>query len=298
MRRRNRQAIEPETPRKVPKPLLIFAIVLALISSLFLFITRDTSQTRTNIAVPGPEESVYILSFEHNGLTSIHIPGNTVIHTAGNLGDWPARSLWKLGHNEGVKGALMSRSLTKTFSLPVTDWAGSEAYGFTKGGIASLKLIFTPFETSLTFGERIRLAFASSRIDPANKRVVNLVTLNILSLDKDESGEPIYNVRERTPVGILKLFDEALFSAEGVTIGIEDGVQDGYVASELSRLLTVIGGKVVSIEKKEIPDTCTISARGEYASFLAKVLPCTIDKTDPKPFDIKIRIGAEFTKLM
>lgn len=298
MRRRTRQVVEPQTPRKFPKLFLMFTIGLAIVSSLFLFITRDSSQTRTNIAVPGPEDSVYILSFEHNGLTSIHIPGNTVIHTAGNLGDWPARSLWKLGQNEGVKGSLMSRSLTKTFSLPVTDWAGSEAYAFTKGGIASIRLIFTPFETSLTFGERVRLAFAASRIDSANKRVVNLVTLNILSLDKDESGDPIYNVRERTPVGILKLFDESLFSGQGVTIGIEDGVQDGYVASELSRLLTVIGGKVVSIEKKEVPNTCTISARREYATFLSKVLPCTVDSNDPKPFDIKIRIGSEFTKLM
>lgn len=294
-RQRNRQVHHEPSPKRalVWRVLTILGGLIFLLILLVLFVPIHL---RLHLAVmDAATGSVLVYSFDDRTTTVFTIPGDTIMKTAGNLGEWPAKSLWKLGHDEKLGGKLLSRSIVKTFGVPVTHWAEPTFNASVKGGMSGFFRVLALKDTNLSLIDRANVAIALSR--GVSVQVRDLSGTSALEPVTDH-GEKRFIVREHLPVSFTTQFDEDEISSSVPTIGLLDGTDTAVSAQWLVKLVNVVGGRVVSHDRTEWDDVCEISGEADVVSYFVQILPCKITKESAEPFDVRIKLGKQFTQVM
>ena len=92
-------------------------------------------------------------------------------------------------------------------------------------------------------------------------------------------------------------FESGTTSGSSLRVAIGDATGVPGVADKVGAIIEVMGGKVVSINKKEAADTdCTVSGSNPMAvKKVASIFSCKVS-TENGNFDLEIDLGQKFAK--
>lgn len=279
-----------------------FWILLFLISTLLFFFAPSHWDGKNSLSlVIAGEDEVRLVIFDPDlsKISILHIPGNTQVTASSQLGTWKLGSIWQLGQQENLKGSLLANTITKSFGVPVDEWAASEAKNLiSKNQLNQIKSIFTPFSTSLTIKDKIKLAVFSFQ-NRSNQFDINLENTTLLQKTRLVSGEEGYLIRSEVPPQILHLFADPKIINEAARIGLVNSTGSKQLALEVSKLIDALGSKIYFIEDSESNDfDCKIvSQKKSYtATRLSHLLGCESSIENTNNLDITISLGEGFAR--
>jgi hypothetical protein len=300
-KRRGRRLAKTDRKKGWIKYFLIIFVVI--IPYLFLkFLSRHwTGEDKLFLAINNGDGGVNVVSFNpvDSEIVNIHIPGNTQVEVAHQLGTWKVKSLWQLGKQEKLGGKLLASTITKNFKFPVFLWADSIALGFvTTEPVSLVKAVFTPYEGSLGLGDRIRLAIFSIGIKNSKRIDVELSQTSYLTETILKDGEVGFIISGNVPQKLTAVFSSDKFASGELRIRVRDKSDSPGVAAEVGRIVEVLGGKVSSISKEIGEDmSCSVSGRDKlFVEAIMALFPCELSGRTSDNFDLEMTIGRDFQK--
>lgn len=287
------------------KKLLIY-ISLSVVLTLFVFsgilLSRKSfwdGQNKLAVAVnDGEGASVLLFDPQYKEVVTIKIPKGTEVEVARQLGVWKIESIWELGKQEKVSGKLLAESLTKYFHYPTAVWADSNALGLTSGNIKELyKAVFSLYDSNLTLGDKLALAWFSFNISNAKRVEVDLVDSGYLSEVTLLDGTPGYRIVEPHKQAVLALFADPRISKSTNAVSISNASGEEQVGENVGQIVEVLGAKIAALDNQEEQDVdCIVSGQSEILVVqVSKLFDCSIEKKTTN-FDLEIRLGKQFAK--
>lgn len=279
-------------------------IIPAVLVFLILFLFKATTRIwngHDKVAVvykDGENVAVNVLDPVLGESTTLIIPGDTEVEVARNYGIFRIKNVWQLGVNEKINGDLLAETVTNNFLFPVFLWT-SQNPGLDKGNLKEItKFIFFPGNTNISVSDRIQIGFFALKVKDLDKSEINLG--KSLFLDKGilEDGLPGYKITGPISQRLTVYFSDNEIGDSDVKVNITDATGVSGVSDRLGAILQVIGGKVVSLDKKSVSEKsdCTISGQNSKAvNKIARLFSCSIKNTETS-FDVDIKIGEEFAK--
>lgn len=197
-------------------------------------------------------------------ITSYEIPLDVQMNVAAQKGEWPIGSVWELSQNEGMRGELLQTSIMKTYGLPVDGWTGST-------------------ESSLGLKDRIKLFLFLM-----NSRVERIM----FKMPEMASG---ITLRMVNSFSVRKMFEE------GARVDIINKSGSNVLVHELTKVIGVMGSKVVSVSNEEKSDIfCEIRGKRNLESVkrIKNLYDCEyVEEEDPqKNVEVEIIVGEGFLK--
>jgi hypothetical protein len=288
------------------KAALIFILVSALALFFYKFagpksVWNGKSRLSLVVAKPDGAASVIILDPTVHSRTIINIPANTQLEVANQLGVWKLSSVWKLGQQEGPGGSLLSDSVMKSFKFPLDAWVSPDGQALLSSNpLSVLKSIFVPRVSSLSFSDRLRLAWYSFNL----KSTANLPLEKTGYIEKARlaSGEDGYVIKKNMPIELEHLFFVKEIADEGARVNVKNATGNGEQTSEVSSIINILGAKVVSLQKEEPRDVdCQLlvksASRTQTPRFLSRIFRCDLlTNQDIGNFDLELVLGTKFAK--
>ncbi|KKQ75857.1 MAG: hypothetical protein US96_C0003G0015 [Candidatus Woesebacteria bacterium GW2011_GWB1_38_5b] len=283
-----------------------FLIVILIIFCLFgwalweLLPQSWDTRSRLTVATKDSQQTIYIAIFDPqtHSLIKIIIPGNTLIDTANGLGKWQLSSIVKLGQNEGLGLTLLAQSITKGLKLPIDAVAEERALALSDPNIFNiLKSAFSDYETNLTLKDKINLGLFSLRAKNTDRTTLNLEDTGMLKKSTLPGGDEGYVPTGNIPPALAAHFSDPMFE-NSFRITVIDSSGEG-LSNQISQILESLGGKVFSVQNKEMSDTdCLIvGEKKPVVQRIAGIFSCAIDfKKTESSFDIEIYLGTQFAK--
>lgn len=265
------------------------------------------STGRLTVVVATDDPSVYSYSPEAGQLVVFKIPKDTQVDAAMGYGSWPVGGLWRLGDQEG-KAMLLAHTLQKSLGVPVDAWMGPAGEDLFSSGSLSLfpalvRALPSPGQdTNLTYFDRLHLALAVGKVGLVGRNEVDLTISGVLRKGILGDGvEGYLVVPERITDGLEFLKDDKVFF-ELKTVRVVNASGKSGVAGEVSRVLAVMGLRVVSVDtgKQELKEVCIVKAKGkdrESYSYhrLLSVYGCVESVEGPSGFaSLEIVLGENF----
>lgn len=280
--------------------LVIVASILGFTAYAYLTTAFWNGRDKVSLVINTREGDVVISTFDPglSELTNIVIPGNTQVEVSRQLGTWRIKSVWHLGENEGVAGALLSETITRYFKLPVIAWADEPSLGFSTGNVPRvLTSVFSSYKTNLKIGDRIKIGLFSLRVKNTKRDEVNLADGYLRQSRLIDGGEG-YILARSLPQKILVIFSDPLIADAGVRVAIRDGTGTAAVSGVVSEVLEVLGAKVSSVTKEKPTESdCTIVGKDQrVVEKISKLFQCSTALDSKGNFDLEIRIGSEFAR--
>jgi hypothetical protein len=269
---------------------IIFLVVIALGYFYNLSKTRYwDGKHGLNVAIGGKED-VYLISIdpEGNEVSKIIIPGNTEVELSRDLGEMKIKNVWQLGFNEGLKGNLLSETITKNFKIASYTWTDDEHF-----------LLFGKHLTNLSFGDRFRIMLFLKGIKNYKGNEIDLAKTSYLNSSKLKDGVNGFIITKNIPKVMSILSDDTRLTKGNLKIKIIDLGGSRGVAESLGEIIESLGGKVNLIEVGEQNNTdCTVLSNNQEArSFLSHTFGCNVGKlTDKTSFDVQITFGKTFSE--
>src|SRR3972149_6326651 len=124
-RRRKYLRLKKRGRRSFLKPLIYIGLALILIAFFFFNTKLWKLNQKLGLVINSPDGNVVVMSIDkqNEDITIIEIPATTQLDVARQLGSWRAKSIWTLGENEKLGGALLRETIVKNFHFPVLGWA-------------------------------------------------------------------------------------------------------------------------------------------------------------------------------
>ena len=300
--RRNKQAVLARR-RSV---LFLFKLLLVplffIIVFLFLKLTTKYWNGSDKVSYVTKEDSgdvvVTVLDPKLSEVTSLVIPGDTQVEVAGNYGSLRIKNVWQLGLNE-KKEYLLAATITKSFHFPVFLWTGSSAQKLRDANLPGIiDFIFSPGRTNIPLGDRVRIGFFFFQVKSIDKTEINLGESKFLRKTKLNDGEVGYLLNGPVSERLSVYFSDNDFADGNLKVGIVDAAGTPGVGESVGVVIQVLGGKVVSIDRKTTPSETDCFVLGNNAKVVEKVANLfTCKKLKEKSaFDVEIRVGVEFAK--
>ncbi len=265
---------------------LLFVVLVSFIA------TRWSEKGNLVLVAPDKSGAVTVYTLRPGSLTLLTIPKDVVMVTGRGLGEWPAESIWKLGHGERVGGSLLASTITRSFSIPVTSWGAEAANGIVGTLAQKLSFVLTPFETNLSFAHKLQIAWQVSQLSQADivkrdAKQIGLVTVDSNGVPRPKSG---------TESILASIFATTNMPKGIVTVGVVDATGGGTRAVPLlSQVLSVLGMKVVSVEKQTAEEFgCEVTGEKTTTQLVSRVFGCAYAGTDTKGFDVIVTVGKAF----
>lgn len=299
-KRKYRKEARKITFKKLKKFLVVFFLVLVPVAYIVLTTRHWDGKTRFSMVINSKDGAVSVVTFnpDSDEITSILIPANTQINLSRQLGVWKIGSVWQLGINEGMGGALLAESVTRHFKFPVYLWADSHALAFVENNpVAMLGAVLRPYDANFGLGDRFNVALFAMRVKNTKRVAINLGETAYLKKTKLIDGEEGYVRTGSIPQNLAVIFSDSEISRKNFKILIADASGKTGLAEEVGELIEVIGGKVASVAKQDIGDfDCEILINKETkAEIFSKFLNCDISKkSSDGTFDIELKIGSQF----
>lgn len=242
--------------------------------------------------------SVVVLDPKLSDITTLTIPKDTQVDVAQNYGTFILGNVWQLGINEKLGGVLLAETVTENFLFPTTLWAGGST-GLETGKLSEMIcFIFAPGKTNIRFGDRVKMVMFSAKIQDIGRTNINLGSSKFLSKKILEDGHPGYVLEGPMSQRLTIYFADNQIEADNIKINITDATGTPGVADKLGQILEVLGGKIVSIDKKTTAEDsdCIISGKNEAAvGKISKLFSCK-EGTGDSSFDLDMKIGKTFSE--
>ena len=275
------------------KPLLKF-LVLILIPLVALLLVKFTTkywngEDKVSVAVQNGDGSVGVLLFDPalEEETIFTIPAETEVNVSQNLGTIRIKNVWQLGINEGVGGSLLSKTVTKNFFFPVFLWSDETP--------DSVKFITTK-NSNVPIGDRIRILYFTTRVKNLSKNQIDLGKSQFLTKMKLSDGALGYIIPGAISERLTFYFSDDAFSQKVLRVYLVDATGTFGVAENFGKIIEVMGGKIVTVEKVQKEESeCTIwGAEKGAIRKISNLFDCKIEnkKTD---FDVEIKLGSNFS---
>lgn len=284
--------------------LLGYIVAFLLMSfGYFLFKTNFWGDERKLIVVfSGVDEGVRVVVFEpsNNKISNFFIPGDTEVEVSRGLGKWKLKSVWNLGTNEGVGGGvLLSETITKHVGIPVFIYSDALGYGLINGGIkSSLLSIFTSYQTNMSLGDRIGIWFFKLGIKNTKMTETDLSKTSFLKPKVLADGTNGYVVSDVPPQSTLAVFAEPEIFSRYPKFSIVDNTGLPGFSEQFSRVVEVLGGKVLSVERGTSQEGgCTVRSKSKLISQKFMFLfGCMQGRPQESSFDTEVSFGREFAE--
>jgi hypothetical protein len=279
-------------------------IPLAIIGAVFLFVKLRTlywnGSDKLGFAfrTPSGDVGVTVADPHLDELTTLVIPGDTQVDVAENYGTLRIKNVWQLSQNERLKGKLLPETVTQNFLFPVFLWSdevGESLEAQSVNGV--LKFIFNPSQTNIPFGDRVNLALFALRVPSLGKTEINLGESQFLKKQKLNDGLPGYILNGEPSSRLTVYFADNDLAVTGAKVDIVDATGTPGVADKVGQIVEVMGGKVVTVEKKDA-DASDCVVNGLETKVVKKVQTLFGCKTGvgKSNFDLEIRLGENFAK--
>ena len=301
-----RRALKKKAKSKAKFRFLKIAVFAIVFFSTLVFISLNTEfwdgKSNLNLVINKESGEVILAVFdpEVGEIVNISIPGNTQVNVSRQLGTWKMKSVWQLGINEGLVGALLAETVTRHFKLPVVAWANSPAEGFVSSNPTQLvKAIFIPYKTNLKIGDRVRLALFSLGVEGTSRVDINLVDTSFLRKTRLTDGGEGFIAKGTLPQKLLVIFADSEISRAGTKVVIKDASSVPGLAEEVGAIIEVLGAKVVSVSKEQQSGVdCEISGKEkDTVEKIARLFSCKVSSAPLEgSLDLQILLGEDFAK--
>jgi len=282
---------------------LVFGLVIIAVI-VFILLGKGTwdGESQLSMAFGSSQEDVLVITVDPDSkkIVTIRIPKETTLDVANQLGSWPAGSVWDLGENENLGGTLLANSITKTFKFPIESWGSYNTLRLIKGNFFDkLSVIFSFDSTNLSFVDKIRLAILSLQTPSAKRIEIDLADSSYLNEMKNFEGEIVYHLQGDIPTSILKIFSDSTASAERLRIGIVNSGVNNEQINEVTKVMEVLGTKVLSIrnsvENSDIDCEIRSNKKSVTESKIAKIFDCKEGRLPKESnLDLEIEFGEGF----
>lgn len=268
-----------------------------------------TSGGRITVVVAAAHPRVYSFSPQDESIIYFDIPKDTQFEVAGNYGEWLAGSLWGLGEQEKKRGVILQDSVQTNLGIPVDAWVDSRGEDiFEARAIRAIPALFKALKTetlstNLTFFDRLSLVWGIGRVGQLSRRELDLKREGVLAKTVLSDGVPGYLVSpEKTTLVLDVLRDERVF-LEAKTLKVTNASGSVGQAAQVSRIVSVLGLRVISVEtdKSGYSGVCLVrgttqNIKSLAASRLAQIFGCDFDENSPDgPVSLELIIGDAFS---
>jgi hypothetical protein len=273
-----------------------------VITFLFFKLTTKYWNGSDKVSYVYREESgnvvVTVLDPKLSEATSLIIPGDTQVNVAGNYGTLRIKNVWQLGINE-KKEHLLASTLTKSFYFPVFLWTGSDAENLRNSNLPGIiKFVFAPQKTNIPLGDRALIGIFSLQVSAIDRTEIDLGESKFLRKMQLNDGESGYVMAGPISERLSVYFSDNDFADENLKAGIIDATGDPKVAGDVGQIIQVLGGKIISVEKKTTPsesDCFVLGNNAKVVEKLSNLFDCKKLNEDTT-LDLEIRLGKEFAK--
>jgi len=285
-------------------PFIRIILAVVLIAGAFFFLSFQTrfwdAKSKLTLATNTKEGDIIVSSFDPQtaSVTNIFIPASTQLNVSRQLGSWRAKSIWQLGLNEKLSGALLRETVVKNFYLPIVAWGDAPALAFSQGDFLGIaRAMVLPFKTNLKVGDKIKLGIFALSVKNPKRTDLDLRQGNYLKKARLTDGEEGYIP---TGAGLEKLiiyFADSGVSQKNLRVEIKDASGGSRVAQEVGKTIEMIGAKVSSLSKVEQEDTdCQVAGKDKrLVELISAVFSCQKVKGEPSGnFDAQVKLGKGF----
>jgi hypothetical protein len=275
--------------------LLFLVFTVSLVSSKRFWNGQDKVAVAVN---DGVGASVLLFDPQYNEVIVVKIPRHTEVEAAKQLGLWKIETLWELGKQEKVSGQLLADTITKHFRFPVAAWADNQALALSEGRLRGLyQAAFNIYETNLTIGDRVAMAWFSLNVDNARRTEIDLSKTGFLKETTLSDGSEGYTKVEPPPQKVLALFADSDIASSSFAVGITDATGENLVAKNVGQIVQVLGAKIAAVDRKSQENIdCVVKGRNELLrERIAQLFSCDSEGANTG-LDVEIILGSKFAK--
>jgi hypothetical protein len=274
---------------------IIIPVIIVVVSFAFFKLNTKYWNGEDKAAFVFPDSSgnvrVTVLDPHLSEETTLIIPGDTQVEVARGYGTLRIKNVWQLGINEKVNGALLAQTVTQNFHFPTMLWSAS-------GLTDTRKFIFSPGKTNISLSDRILMAIFSLKVKSLDKTEIDLGKNQFLKKQNLADGASGYVLSGPVSGRLTVYFSDNNLAEKNMRFGLIDATGKHGVADGVGGILEVLGGKVISIDRRAADDTLDCVVLGEDARAVEKIsglFSCkkSGEKTD---FGVEIRLGSKFAK--
>jgi hypothetical protein len=305
---RRRAQIEKRRKTRLFSGLFLkFVIPLIVLLGIFVFFKVSTKywngQDKFTIAYrfQNGDAAVSVLDPKLGELTTLIIPGDTEVEVARNYGELRIKNVWKLGENEKLGGSLLAATISQNFLFPVFLWSDSQAEALSGGGSAGIiKYIFLSKSSNISFGDRLLTGLFALKVGSMGKNTIDLGKSQFLEKKNLNDGQPGYVLSGNISQRLTVYFTDSSFtgnesSGKSLRVAIVDATGSPDAAIKIGSIIEVLGGKIVSIEKKNPADGyCLVAGVNPKAvKKIVDLFSCR-EGGEKGGFDMEIYLGRSF----
>lgn len=285
-------------------PFLKILIPLFIIVFFYVFLKINTrvwnGKDKVSVVYKngGGDVAVTVLDPILSESTTLIIPGDTEVEVARNYGTFRIKNVWQLGIDEKINGKLLAETVTKNFLFPVFFWT-SNPPGLGDGNLSEIiNFILCPGQTNISIGDRIHLGLFAMKVPDLGRSTINLGESKFLDKKKLDDGLTGFVISGTISQRLTAYFSDNEIGGGGVKVNITDATGRSGVSEKLGEILQVIGGKVVSIDKRSNSEDsdCVITGKNlDTVKKISNLFSCKIGKGETT-FDLDIKIGKKFAE--
>jgi len=310
MRSAQRRKLAEERKQKGRLYGLFFKVFLPiiLIIGLLIIIRSDTkywnAQDKFILAyrLESGEVAVSVLDPKLDELTTLLVPGDTEVDVARNYGELRIKNVWQLGINEGAGGSLLAETVSQNFLFPVFLWSDSDAKSLADGSLPGiLHFIVFPKSTNIALGDRFSAGLFALRVNNSGRGLIDLGKNQFLLKQKLTDGQSGFvlggPISPRLTVYFSDNYISDANSGGNLKVVIKDTTGVPGVADKVGQIVEVMGGKVVSVEKKnsDSSDCLVLGTDHRVVKKIADLFSCKTGGSRGE-MDLEIDLGASFAR--
>lgn len=290
--------LEKEAKRVRVFGLLIKILIpVIIIASAFLFLKITTKYWNGSAKVSfvfqdeNTNVEVVVLDPQLGEETTLIIPGDTEVNVAHGFGTLRIKNVWKLGVDENLNGSLLAQTVTEQFLFPTYLWSSRS--------LGNLwQFVFSPGKTNISFGDRLSMAIFSMNVKSIDQSQIDLGKSLFLKKQNLTDGMPGYTLSGPVSDRLTVYFSDNDFATRNLKFGLTDATGTPGIANGVGNILEVLGGKVVSIDKR-IPDPhldCVVGGLNpEAVTEVERLFSCKKVSLNTN-FDLEVHLGELFAK--
>ncbi len=307
MKSARRQARIAKKKKDIKRPFSLYKFILPVVLVIFvIFLLRSGSHVwdgKNKVAVSYKVESgevgITVMDPALSEITTLVIPRETQVDVARNLGVMRIKNVWQLGINEKIGGILLSETITKNFLFPVYLWGSSKTEALSGSNFGKVtSFVFFPGTTNISFRDRLSMGLYVLKIQDIGRTTIDLGKSQYLTKQKLNDGLMGYVYSGGTSGRLSAYFSDNQNLEESIRVRIVDATGVPGISEKVGEILEVVGGKVVSVDKKvqgEETDCEVFGASIKIIEKASKLFSCKIT-SEITTFDLEIRIGTRFAK--
>ncbi len=286
-------------------PIFKFVLPIIIIAGIFLLVKITTRYWNGHdkfafvFRQEGGDVGVTVFDPKLEEETTLIIPGDTEVDVAQSYGTLRIKNVWQLGLNEKIGGKLLAATVAKNFLFPVFLWSDEDGASFVRGNTPGIfRFMFFPEKTNISLGDRVSVALFALKVRSLNRTEIDLGKSQFLRKERLNDGAPGYRLTGPVSGRLSIYFSDNDLTEANLKVFITDSTGKFGVAEKVGEIVEVMGGKVVSIDKRSEMSGIDCEVSGTNVKIVRKIanlFSCAIRKSDGG-LDLVIKLGTGFAE--